>query len=51
MFAVGADWGWTYSALMPLVPGTTIGLVPVIMWLAVPTATLWAARRFGIGPR
>jgi hypothetical protein len=47
--AVGAAWGWTYSSIMPLVPGTGIGLVPIIMWVLVPTATLWLARRMGAG--
>lgn len=47
MLAVGADWGWTYSTIMPLIPGTEIGIVPIIMWVVVPTATLWLARRLG----
>ncbi len=51
VLAVDADWGWSYSAIMPLVPGTKIGLVPIVMWVAVPTATLWLARRLGTGPR
>lgn len=51
VLAVGAEWGWSYSAIMPLVPGTKIGLVPIVMWVAVPTATLWLARRLGTGPR
>ncbi|WP_239807226.1 hypothetical protein [Croceicoccus hydrothermalis] len=50
LLAVGADWGWTYSSLMPLLPGTKIGLVPIIMWVIVPSATLWLARRMGVGP-
>lgn len=50
ILAVGADWGWTYSSLMPLIPGTGIGLVPIIMWVLVPSATLWLARRMGVGP-
>lgn len=50
LLAVGADWGWTYSSLMPLMPGTNIGMVPIIMWVVVPSATLWFARRMGVGP-
>jgi hypothetical protein len=50
ILAVGADWGWKYSSLMPLVPGTNIGLVPIIMWIIVPSASLWLARRIGVGP-
>tara|TARA_R110002051_G_scaffold64011_3_gene116586 strand:+ start:130 stop:507 length:378 start_codon:yes stop_codon:yes gene_type:complete len=38
-------WGWRYSELMPLVPGTNIGLVPVLMWIFIPLITLWFARR------
>ena len=51
VLAVGADWGWTYSDLMPLLPGTHIGLVPMLMWVIVPTATLWLVRRNGVGPK
>lgn len=50
ILAVGADWGWTYSESMPLLPGTDIGLVPMLMWIVVPSATLWFARRMGTGP-
>tara|TARA_R110000772_G_scaffold54280_6_gene123951 strand:- start:1337 stop:1783 length:447 start_codon:yes stop_codon:yes gene_type:complete len=39
------DWGWRYGELMPLVPGTNIGLVPVLMWIFIPLITLWFARR------
>ena len=49
ILAVGAAWGWTYSPTMPLVPGTKIGLVPIIMWVLVPTATLWLSRKMGLG--
>lgn len=51
VLAVGTDWGWTYSDLMPLLPGTHIGLVPMLMWVIVPTATLWLVRRIGIGSK
>ena len=39
------DWGWRYSELMPVVPGTNIGLVSILMWIFVPLITLWFARR------
>ncbi len=39
------QWGWRYSELMPLVPGTNIGLVPILMWVVIPLITLWFARR------
>lgn len=38
-------WGWQYSELMPLLPGTNIGVVPILMWLIIPSITLWFARR------
>ncbi|MFT5537912.1 hypothetical protein C8024_09020 [Sphingopyxis sp. BSNA05] len=38
-------WGWRYSELMPLFPGTNIGLVPILMWIVIPLITLWFARR------
>jgi len=37
--------GWQYSDLMPVIPGTGIGLVPVLMWIIIPLLTLWFARR------
>lgn len=46
-FAIGSDWGWTYSPAMPLLAGTEIGLVPVLMWIIVPVVALWLTRRTG----
>lgn len=40
-----SEWGWQYSELMPLVPGTDIGFVPILMWLVIPLISLWFARR------
>ena len=40
-----SGWGWRYSELMPLIPGTNIGFVPILMWLVIPLTTLWFARR------
>ncbi|MFZ1741964.1 MAG: hypothetical protein WAT93_03875 [Pontixanthobacter sp.] len=40
-----SGWGWRYSELMPLLPGTNIGLVPILMWIVIPLITLWFARR------
>tara|TARA_R110000772_G_scaffold55938_2_gene127577 strand:- start:31 stop:477 length:447 start_codon:yes stop_codon:yes gene_type:complete len=40
-----SGWGWRYSELMPLIPGTNIGFVPILMWLVIPLTTLWVARR------
>lgn len=36
---------WSYSDLMPLIPGVGVGLSPMLQWLAVPVVALWAARR------
>lgn len=43
--SVPTQWGWRYSELMPLVPGTNVGLVPILMWIIIPLITLWFARR------
>jgi len=32
---------WSYAAAMPLVPGTPIGLTPMLQWLILPTFALW----------
>lgn len=42
-FASRSDWGSTYSETMQAI--ATIGLVPILMWLIVPIATLTLARR------
>ncbi|MBC7939633.1 MAG: hypothetical protein H7Z19_07695 [Chitinophagaceae bacterium] len=36
---------WTYAATMPLLPGTGIGLVPMLQWLVLPLLTVWFTRR------
>ena len=28
--------GWTYSALMPVIPGVGVGLIPVLQWVVLP---------------
>lgn len=33
-------WGWRYNEHMPLLPGTNIGLVPILMWIVIPLITL-----------
>lgn len=48
-FAVKGDWGWTYSKLMPTI--ANIGLVPILMWLIVPLATLGLTRRSLFGAK
>ena len=41
---------WTYAATMPLLPGTAVGLVPMLQWLLLPLLTVWFARRQLSGP-
>ena len=36
---------WSYLQAMPLLPGTGIGLVPVLQWLMLPFLSVWFARR------
>jgi hypothetical protein len=45
--ALGGLWvqGWTYSPLMPVVPGMGVGLSPLIQWLALPPLVIWLVRR------
>ena len=37
--------GWTYSVHMPMMPGTNIGLVPILQWIILPPLALLLARR------
>ncbi len=37
---------WGYSELMPLIPGTYIGIVPIIQWLTLPPLILYICARF-----
>jgi hypothetical protein len=36
---------WSYSALMPVVPGLGVGLSPLMQWLVLPPLVLWLVRR------
>ena len=36
---------WNYLPTMPLVPGTGIGLVPLLQWIVLPLLTVWFVRR------
>lgn len=36
---------WSYSALMPVLPGIGVGLTPVLQWLFLPLLTVWFVRR------
>ena len=37
--------GWSYSALMPIVPGIGIGLAPLLQWIVLPPLVVWFVRR------
>lgn len=45
--AVAGLWveRWSYSALMPVVPGLGVGLSPMMQWLVLPPLVLWLVRR------
>lgn len=45
--ALGGLWiqGWSYSPLMPVVPGLGVGLSPLVQWLALPPLVIWLVRR------
>ena len=36
---------WSYLPAMPLVPGTGIGLAPLLQWVLLPLLTVWFVRR------
>lgn len=44
---VGARTTWAYTELMPVLPGTSIGVVPLLQWAVVPPLALWMATRLG----
>ena len=41
LLALNGAWvtRWTYSALMPVIPGVGIGLIPVLQWVLLPPLT------------
>ena len=49
--AVRGYWlsSWSYAPTMPVLPGTGIGLSPVLQWLILPPLTVWFARRQLVG--
>lgn len=49
--ATGGHWlsSWSYAPTMPLLPGTGIGLSPVLQWLILPPLTVWFAKRQLVG--
>ena len=36
---------WNYEPAMPLLPGTGIGLAPLLQWVVLPLLTVWLVRR------
>ncbi len=36
---------WSYSALMPVIPGIGIGVSPLLQWLLLPPLAAWFVRR------
>lgn len=36
---------WAYSDLMPMLPGTELGLSPIVQWIVIPLAGFWWAHR------
>ena len=45
--ALGGLWmqDWSYSPLMPVVPGLGVGLSPLVQWLVLPPLLIWLVRR------
>jgi hypothetical protein len=45
--ALAGNWmqGWSYSPLMPVVPGLGVGLSPLVQWLVLPPLLIWLVRR------
>lgn len=45
--ALAGIWmeGWSYSALMPVVPVIGVGLSPLVQWIVLPLAVFWLVRR------
>jgi len=38
---VGFRGAWAYTDLMPVIPATSIGLVPLLQWLLLPVVAVW----------
>ena len=45
--ATRGQWvqSWNYLPTMPLLPGTGIGLAPLLQWVLLPLVTVWFVRR------
>lgn len=38
-------WGWSYSEVMPVVPGLDVAAVPLLQWAILPLLAIWLVRR------
>jgi len=54
VYTIFSEWlnivvraSWAYSPLMPVVHLINIGLSPLLQWIVIPAAALYAARRAG----
>ena len=47
LLATRGQWfgNWSYLPTMPLLPGTRIGLAPLLQWVVLPLLTVWFVRR------
>ena len=36
---------WSYSPLMPVIPGVRVGLAPLLQWIVLPPLVVWFVRR------
>jgi hypothetical protein len=44
-FNVQIRGSWSYSELMPVLPGLGVGLSPLAQWVVIPAVAFWWARR------
>lgn len=56
-YTVFSEWlntrvpsGWTYTDLMPTLPGIGVGLSPLAQWIVIPVAAFWLARPLAAMP-
>jgi hypothetical protein len=40
---------WSYSEIMPLIPGLGTGVTPLLQWTLIPPVVVWLARRHLVG--
>lgn len=42
---VASRGAWSYSSWMPVLPGTSIGIAPLVQWLLIPPVVTWLVSR------